>query len=104
MQRMRLTSQLTAVERVLATSHGVRAEVRRLASVNADLNSLYRDLTTPIPRETPLPMVVNVKKEKVFLGAGRQESMDLVGCVLLPGTRKPKGNRLLLRNRRTFGA
>lgn len=105
MERVRLTSHMNAVERVLATSHGGRAEVRRLASANADLCSLYRDLVTPQPRKAPHPVeflkkeVVFLSKEKRKYGHSREDSWDLAGCVLLPGTRKPKCARLVARRK-----
>lgn len=98
MERVRLTSHMNAVERVLATSHGARSEVRRLASANADLCSLYRDLVTPQPQKVPQP-VVFLRKEAWKWGHSREDSWDLAGCVLVPGNRKPKCTRLIARKR-----
>lgn len=98
MERVRLTSQMNAVERVLATSHGVRGEVRRLASANADLSNLYRDLVTPQPRKVPKPLIF-LRKEPRIYNHNREESWDLSECVLLQGIKKPKCTRLVARRR-----
>lgn len=98
MERVRLTSQMNAVERVLASSHGVRGEARRLASANADLSNLYRDLVTPQPRQVPKPLVFLRKEPNIYVH-NREESWDLAGCVLLQGIKRPKCYPIVPRRR-----